>query len=91
MLPGDSLTGSCGGAFPPSCLEWGGSLGVALEVASDGDEGPTQSGKWCCHLDQRARVWWLLGQWREESAGQTPIQEGIPLGNAQQGRCRSIP
>ena len=33
------------------CLEWDGSSGVDLEVASDGEEGPTQSGKWCCHLD----------------------------------------
>ena len=33
-------------------LEWGGSSGVTLEVASDGDEGSAQSSKWCHHLDQ---------------------------------------
>ena len=28
----------------------------------------------------RAKVWWLLGQWKEESVGQISIQEGIPPG-----------
>ena len=32
----------------------------------------------------------LLGQRKEESAGQVPVEGGYPWGNAQQGRCRNI-
>ena len=31
------------------------------------------------------RVQWLLGQWREESTGQIPIQDGMPLGECSTG------
>ena len=42
----------------------GGSLGVALEVVSDGDGGSTWSGELCCHLDQG------------EGPGTTGVEEG---------------
>ena len=32
----------------------------------------------------------LLGQRKEESAGQVPVKGGYPQGNAQQGRHKSI-
>ena len=38
----------------------------------------------------KARAWALLGQRKEEFAGQVPVEGGIPHGNAQQGRHRSI-
>ena len=67
----------------------GGSLGVTLEVVSDWDGGSTQLGKLCCHLDWGKG---LVTTWAEEGGicGTGSCWRGIPQGNAQEGRHRSI-
>ena len=44
----------------------------------------------CVATWTEVRTWSLLGQRKEESVGQVPIEGGYPQGNAQQGRHRSI-
>ena len=51
MLLGDSLTGPCGGTFLPSACNGMAPQGLIWRWPQMGEEGPTQSGEWCCHLD----------------------------------------
>ena len=54
-------------------------LSITLEAPSDRDNGSTQSGKLCCHLDQGEGLV-AAGAVKGGVHRAFPVQEGVPLG-----------